>query len=101
MNNKTCIEICATTLRIKSQHFIRLHSNIKNSLSSTDDDENEDMRENGRFPRLASLRHGVSDATTRVGTSFYMSPEIMQGWARYDSKVDLYRYTPSKVMEMK
>ncbi len=24
------------------------------------------------------------------GTSFYISPEISQGWARYDEKVDLY-----------
>ena len=38
-----------------------------------------------------SLRRLVSDATTQVGTSFYMSPEIVQGWARYDSAVDLYR----------
>lgn len=29
--------------------------------------------------------------TGRVGTSFYMSPEVAMGWARYNSKVDLYR----------
>lgn len=32
------------------------------------------------------------NVTGRVGTSFYMSPEVANGWARYDAKVDLYRY---------
>ena len=32
-----------------------------------------------------------SEVTGRVGTSFYMSPEVADGWARYDAKVDIYR----------
>ena len=32
-----------------------------------------------------------SEVTGRVGTSVYMSPEVADGWARYDSKVDIYR----------
>lgn len=30
------------------------------------------------------------DMTGVCGTSFYMSPEIEQGWANYDNKVDMY-----------
>ena len=33
-----------------------------------------------------------SEVTGRVGTSVYMSPEVADGWARYDSKVDIYRF---------
>ena len=40
-----------------------------------------ESREQGRLHSL----------TGRVGTSFYMSPEVAMGWARYNSKVDLYR----------
>lgn len=25
-----------------------------------------------------------------MGTSFYISPEVAQGWARHDEKVDMY-----------
>ncbi len=28
----------------------------------------------------------ASEATGRVGTSFYISPEIRDGWARYDER---------------
>jgi serine/threonine protein kinase/histidyl-tRNA synthetase len=32
----------------------------------------------------------ASDASGLVGTSFYISPEILQGWASYNEKVDLF-----------
>ena len=32
----------------------------------------------------------LSDTTGLVGTSYYISPEIREGWASYDAKVDLY-----------
>lgn len=31
-----------------------------------------------------------SEKTGLVGTSWYISPEIANGWASYDEKVDLY-----------
>ncbi len=34
----------------------------------------------------------LQEVTGRVGTSFYMSPEVADGWARYDAKVDMYRW---------
>lgn len=36
----------------------------------------------------------MQEVTGRVGTSFYMSPEVADGWARYDAKVDMYRSDP-------
>ena len=33
---------------------------------------------------------GASEGSGVLGTSFYISPEIANGWPQYDSKVDLY-----------
>ncbi|KAK9811583.1 hypothetical protein WJX72_006503 [[Myrmecia] bisecta] len=43
-------------------------------------------------PSAAAAPHASlpSEVTGVCGTSFYISPEIANGWARYDEKVDLY-----------
>ncbi|CAL8462314.1 g1847 [Coccomyxa elongata] len=40
----------------------------------------------------ADSQHGsaLAETTGRVGTSFYISPEVANGWARYDDKVDIF-----------
>ncbi|KAK9906778.1 hypothetical protein WJX75_007809 [Coccomyxa subellipsoidea] len=40
----------------------------------------------------ADSQHGsaLGETTGRVGTSFYISPEVANGWARYDDKVDIF-----------
>lgn len=37
-----------------------------------------------------SVRASASEASGVLGTSYYISPEIRDGWARYDEKVDLF-----------
>lgn len=42
----------------------------------------------------------LNSLTGRVGTTFYMSPEVAMGWARYSSKVDLYRHTADSLLTL-
>ncbi|KAK9831407.1 hypothetical protein WJX81_002476 [Elliptochloris bilobata] len=47
-------------------------------------------RRSGRGHHQRGMGAQPSDATGQVGTSFYISPEIRDGWARYDERTDLY-----------
>ncbi|KAF5838606.1 kinase-like domain-containing protein, partial [Dunaliella salina] len=43
-------------------------------------------------PSLEAPQHSslLSEQTGVIGTSFYIAPEIQEGWASYDEKVDLF-----------
>ena len=54
-------------------------------------EELDELRREEREAELAQhLAAEISENTGVIGTSYYISPEIVQGWASYDDRVDIF-----------